>query len=48
MKESNVNWIYFVQENIWSKDDGGGGGAEVGQTNLHNKELRDKLPSWRY
>jgi len=25
MKENNVNWIYFVQENIWSNGDGGRG-----------------------
>jgi hypothetical protein len=28
MKENNVNCIYFVQENIWSNGDGGGGGMD--------------------
>jgi hypothetical protein len=34
MKGNDVNWIYFVQENIWSKGDGGGGGAGGWTNNL--------------
>jgi len=30
MKDNNVNWINFVQENIWSKDDDGYGVEKQG------------------